>query len=316
MNIAFVCDCDRSFPPQSYGGIELVIWNYRQILERKGHRIRIVNITQGASIVRRLKIIREVNSFKPDLVHIVASKYFGMGRYFKRRTLFLTDHSPQVCLAEYPYHRRALQKGAHIVCLSERISAHYLAAGAPPDFVHVIPNCLMTDQYRFTEKPKHKSRSIYLAAVTKRKRQHLYWGLPGLDFAGKVDEPTDVVEENYLGEWSRQQVQQELTEYANLVLLSESEAAAMVCVEALAGGLGLVLSEAAAVNLDTSLPFIDIVPEHKIHDREFVANAIAENRDQALAMRRQIRDYAKNNFDVKRIIENQYIPLLSSIVKL
>jgi len=33
------------------------------------------------------------------------------------------------------------------------------------------------------------------------------------------------------------------------------------------------------------------------------------NRAVALSMRRQIRDYAKKNFDVAQIIETQYLPL-------
>ena len=169
----------------------------------------------------------------------------------------------------------------------------------------------MTKQYRFTEKPELSDRSIYLALVDHQiKRQYLFCGIPGLDFVGPIFDKTDFTDENYLGEWSRAKIAQDLTEYANLVLLSEAEAAtALVCLEALASGLGLVISEANTEYLDTSLPFIDVIPESKIHDRDFVACVIAENRIKALGMRQQIREYAVSNFDVANIIENRYLPL-------
>jgi len=236
MRIAFVSTGQLPIPAPGYGGIELVLHYYRQILECLGHEVRIVNVMGGASIARRLRIVREVNSFRPDLAHIHASKYFNLSRWLRCRGIFLTDHAPE------------------------------------------------------------------------RKRQHLLCGIPGLYFAGPVEEEI-ALGENYLGEWSREQVENDLTDYANLVLLSQSEGHANVCLEAMAGGLGLVVSEAGATNLDVSLPFIDVVPEEKITDRDYVTAAIAKNRDAALGMRRQIRDYAKKNFDVAQIIERQYLPL-------
>jgi len=309
MRIAFVSTGQLPIPAPGYGGIELVLHYYRQILERLGHEVRIVNVMGGASIARRLRIVREVNSFRPDLAHIHASKYFNLSRWLRCRGIFLTDHAPEVSLATYPHHRRALRKNTRIICLSENIRRHYLAAGAPPGCAHVIPNGLMTERFRFAEAPRHREHSLCLAVINRRKRQHLLCGIPGLYFAGPVEEEI-ALGENYLGEWSREQVENDLTDYANLVLLSESEvAAALVCLEAMASGLGLVISQTNAANLDTSLPFIDVIAEDKITDREHVAAVIAKNRATALGMRRQIRGYAKKNFDVAQIVEKQYLPL-------
>lgn len=313
MRIALVSDGSLPIPAPGYGGVQLGIWNYRRVLERLGHEVRIVNVMRGASIPRRLRIIREVNSFRPDLAHIHASKYFNLSRWLKCRGVFLTDHAPEVSLAAYPYHRRALRKNTRIICLSENIRRHYVAAGAPPGCAHVIPNGLMTEKYRFAETPRYKGRSLYLAVINRRKRQHLLCGIPGLYFAGPVEDDISLGED-YLGEWSREQVENHLTDYANLVLLSESEGHANVCLEAMAGGLGLVVSEAGAANLDVSLPFIDVVAEDKIADREHVAAVIAKNRAAALGMRREIRDYAKRSFDVAQIIERQYLPLARAIM--
>lgn len=314
MKIVFVfCATGGPIPPVGYGGIQLGIHNYRQILEGLGHEVGVVNVVDGASIPRWFKIVREVNSRRADLVHIKNSRYFNLSRWLRCRGVFLSDHSPGVSLATYPYHRRALRKNAHIICLSENIRRHYLAAGAKPGRAHVIPNGLMIERFRFTETPRRKERSLCLAAILRRKRQHLLCGIPGLYFAGPMVEETGLGEA-YLGEWSRRRIERELTDYANLVLLSESEGHANVCLEAMAGGLGLVVSEAGATNLDVSLPFIDVVPEEKITARAHVAAVIAKNRAAALGMRREIRDYAKKNFDVAQIIERQYLPLAQTVL--
>jgi len=314
MRIALVSTGQLPIPAPGYGGIELVLHYHRQILERLGHEVRIVNVMRGASIARRLRIVRQVNSFRPDLAHIHASKYFNLSRWLRCRGIFLTDHAPEVSLADYPCHRRALQKNTRIICLSENIRRHYVAAGAPPGCAHVISNGLMAGRFRFTETPRHREHSLCLAIVNRRKRQHLLRGIPGLYFAGPVEDDI-ALGKDYLGEWSRVQVENDLTDYANLVLLSESEvAAALVCLEAMASGLGLVISQTNAANLDTSLPFIDLVPEEKITDRDYVTAVIAKNRAAALGMRREIRDYAKKNFDVAQIIERQYLPLARAVM--
>ena len=50
----------------------------------------------------------------------------------------------------------------------------------------------------------------------------------------------------WLQEWSKDKLYNELTDYGNLVLLSDGEAHPLVCLEAFAAGLGVVVSEWAA----------------------------------------------------------------------
>jgi hypothetical protein len=61
-----------------------------------------------------------------------------------------------------------------------------------------------------------------------------------------------------------------LTNYGNLVLLSDGEAHSLVLMEALAAGLGIVISEFATANLDLDKEFIDVIPENKINDIEYI----------------------------------------------
>ena len=238
-------------------------------------------------------MIRQINASRADVCHIHASKYFNLARFIRCPNILFSDHSPGVSRADYPYHHRAKVKNAHTICLTNKIKELYVAAGVDSAYLHVVPNEVAVDEFSFTENPKHPDRSICLGLVSKRKRQYAIADIPNIDFAGPIHEPVDFLDGAYQGEWSRQQVCRNLTEYANKVLLTEAEAHNRACMEALASGLGLVISENSADNLDTSLPFIDVVPDDKIHDREFVSGIIAKNRATALTMRKHIREYAE-----------------------
>ena len=98
-----------------------------------------------------------------------------------------------------------------------------------------------------------------------------------------------------------------------MVLLSDGEAHSLSCLEGIMAGLGLVISEYCTANLDTSLPFIDVIPESKIADEEFVRKTIAINRQKSIGMRKDIRKYAIDNFSWKVVVE-KYNNLLHNII--
>ena len=80
------------------------------------------------------------------------------------------------------------------------------------------------DVFNFKEEPEYPHRSMYLAKVDYRKRQHLFQNIPTLWFAGNIVDERYDTKNNYLGEWSKEQLYKELTDYGNLVLLSDGEA--------------------------------------------------------------------------------------------
>jgi len=313
MKIAFVCGGVVPYPPPAYGGIELGVWNYQRVLQKLGHEVQVVNVMKGPMPWRKLQIVRQLNTAAPDLVHIKVSKFFKLARWLRGPQIVLQDHSPDAFFPDYAQIHRALRGKSQIICLSPRIRDNYLRAGADAARLHVIPNGLPVAEYRCAAAPKFPERSICLAVVNPRKRQHLLCGLPGLDFAGPIEDGAGFRRENWLGEWSKETIRQRLTDYANLVLLSESEGHANVCLEALACGLGLVVSEAGAQNLDTSLPFIEVIPEERIAQRDFTAAAIARNRRMARGMRAEIRSYAARNFEIEELVTRRYLPLAQAL---
>jgi len=78
----------------------------------------------------------------------------------------------------------------------------------------------------------------------------------------------------------------------------------------MSAGLGLVLSECATANLDLNKQFIDVIPESKIDDTEYIASVLNANRKKSIIRRTEIREYAKT-FDWAEIISKTYLPLLT-----
>ena len=117
--------------------------------------------------------------------------------------------------------------------------------------------------------------------------------------------------ENYLGSWTREQVYQELTEYGNLILLSEGEADPLVVKEALCCGLGVILSETSSKNLETT-DFITIIPDAKLDDLEYIEKQIESNRAISKNKRVQIREYGLKLYD-SDVICNKYIEKINQI---
>ena len=96
-----------------------------------------------------------------------------------------------------------------------------------------------------------------------------------IDFIGNnTDSNFDTSDPHYLGEQSKQDIMDNLTAYANMVLLSSGEAHPFVCLEGMAGGLGLVLSEQSTANLDISQPFITVIPDDKLDDTTYLNQKI------------------------------------------
>jgi len=171
--------------------------------------------------------------------------------------------------------------------------------------INVICNGAREDLFRFSNEPKLSNKSVYVAKIEKRKAQYKYQIISSIDFVGNYQDSTfDVKRSNYLGEWDKKTLYENLTDYGNLVLLSEGEADPLVVKEGLIAGLGVVVSECAAANLDTTLPFITIIPNDRLDDINFVFRKIVQNRLTSIKMREQIREYALSRFSWNKIIDD------------
>ena len=83
--------------------------------------------------------------------------------------------------------------------------------------------------------------------------------------------------------------------------------------EALAAGLGVVVCEYGAANLDTTKDFITVIPESKIRDLKYLEEEIVKNRDYSVSHKDDIIKYA-SNFDWVNVIKDRYIPCVEDLI--
>jgi hypothetical protein len=314
MRICHIAHGDRRVPPAGWGAIEALIWDTRHWCEKFGHDFYIINTKDVQEIAGDLADI------KPDVVHVHCEYYFDVVLRSEVRIKIIESQWPRLYRPENATEAKEyLARDALICCVSESIRDYCVGLGIPSDRLFVLPNGVRAELFAFAKEPKYPDRSICLGAITHRKRQYLLQDVRSMDFAGPVrrvrGEPVfpifDFRRKNYLGEWPRSRVYRELTQYANLVLVSEDEAAPLATCEALSAGLGVVVSEAAAANLDRSKPFITVVPEGRMNAVD-LEHIIAMNRIEALSRRDEIRRYGAATFDMRTIVR-RYLDMLQEI---
>ena len=197
-----------------------------------------------------------------------------------------------------------VQNKLNLIVLSKEIKEIYIKYGFNNNKIKVLQNGAREDKFKFTEYPKNISKSIYVGKIENRKNQYKYQKIQNIDFAGNYyNSKFDIKNKNYLGEWTKDVLYNNLTEYSNLILLSDGEADPLVVKEALICGLGVVVSKCASANLDLNKNFIDVIEDDKLNDISYVREVIEKNREVSKIERRNIREYGLDNFSWSKIID-------------
>ena len=313
MKISIVGPGIMPIPPTGWGAVEILIWDQKLALEKLGHEVQIVN-TQSP-----IDIIKQINSFRPDFVHIQYDDFIELYSYVQYPCAITSHFGYLEQPNRWDYYGARIAKPfqdikPNVFCLSYGIKEVYQnILNIPSNRLFVTPNGVNINEFNFVSNPKHTDRSIYLAKIDYRKRQYLFQSISSLWYAGNVADTRFDQSRNYLGEWSKHTLYNNLTHYGNLVLLSDGEAHPLVCMEALAAGLGVVVSQWGAANLDISKDFITVIPEDKINDIEYLESRIIENREYSVQHRDEIREYIKQ-FDWPTVIKDIYVPTIEKII--
>ena len=149
-------------PPVGWGAVESLIWDYSVNLKKEGHEVDIINIANPKEIIKR------VNEFSPDFVHIQYDDWIVLYPYIQY---------PCACTTHFAYIERPDMMNGYgqifsafqihkpnVFCLSEGIKRIYsLIGGIPDEKLYTIPNGVDLDLFRTTDKPEFPDRSIYLA---------------------------------------------------------------------------------------------------------------------------------------------------------
>ena len=89
---------------------------------------------------------------------------------------------------------------------------------------------------------------------------------------------------------------QHVTDYGNMMYYQTEKWNSVSNQRGVVAGLGVVVSKYAAHDLDTSLPFVTVIPDDKWEDIEYVQMKLIENRKISVTMRKEIRQYGIDNF--------------------
>lgn len=300
-------------PPKGWGAVESLIWDIKLSLNDMGHDVQIVNAGDPYQIVQM------INQYQPDFVHINYDDWVGLYPYIQYPKA-CTTHFAYIERPEMmgPYKQRVFDLFSHlkpnIFGLSEGINQIYnTLADIPKERLFLNPNGVNLQKFNFTKNPKFSDRSIYLAKVDSRKRQYLFQNIDSIWYAGNIEDSRFDRSKNYLGEWNKEYLYENLTDYGNLILLSDGEAHPLVCLEAFAAGLGVVISQWAAANLDIEKEFISVIPENKINDLKFVEETIIKNREYSINHREEILDYAKQ-FEWCKMLSKYFLPNVEKVI--
>ena len=312
MKISIIGPGLMPIPPKGWGAVESLIWDMANALKDLGQEVQIINTTDGN------KVLSSINEFNPDFVHINYDDFIVLYPHITQPKA-MTSHfgyleRPDMMNGYVNIFNKFQDMKPNVFCLSEGIKNIYrIFSNFPEDKLFVTPNGVNVDAFNFKEEPEYPHRSMYLAKVDYRKRQHLFQNIPTLWFAGNIVDERYDTKNNYLGEWSKEQLYKELTDYGNLVLLSDGEAHSLVIMEAFAAGLGVVISEYAVANLDVDKEFITVIPEKKIKDIEYVEGQIIRNREYSIHHRQEILEYGKQ-FEWKKMLKEHYLPSVEKLI--
>lgn len=291
-------------PPTGWGAVESLIWDYYCFLVRAGHAVSILNTRDANTIVS------VVNNQEWDVIHLHNDILVNIIPHFNTNAkIIVSSHYPYIqdssrwndpqsgydygALVFEPLRRALKNKNVRMGVVSPK-DYDVCSRAFSAQSVFLMLNGVSDDKYSFTEGPSQGDKTLCLAQIMKRKRQHLLRDISSVVFVGKVIDQDELVRERYLGEWDNEYKHKNMTEYGNAVLLSDGENGTPLSIkEALVAGLGVVVSEAAAWELQgLGWPWVSVIQESRIQDVEYIQTQIEMNRIISQCMRKQIRDSA------------------------
>ena len=319
MKIALIGPGIMEIPPKKWGAVEMLIWDYALILKDLGHRVQIIN-TPDKELIKF-----EVEHGHFDIVHlhydVFADIITDLIPLCKR--VIASSHYPFINTPamwgrdkygeNFPY--LIENKDFSLFASSQKDIDTYVEFGAKEENTWLSKLGIRCDPYQFNEYAQF-DRTLHFSQICDRKRQYLLekFDHDKIDIFGRR-EAGRYRGRHYGGELPRDILNQTITNYPNFILLSEVEnTTPLVVKEALICGLGVVVSEEVAVELDTSKDFIDVIPENKINDHDYISEVVERNKKLSRQIRKDIRKYGIDTFGLENILAYEYIPKLQSLL--
>lgn len=304
-------------PPPGWGAVEQIIWDHYKTLKAKGHHVTIIN-TPDRNEIKTL--IQEGNY---DVVHIHYDVFADLADELQNKCVLLTSHYPYIDKLEQwgrdGFHKTFMKmsavgqkKNVYFFPVSEKDVTVFESMGGGKGKTFLMPNGVDVNAFQLTETPHFGERSVVLGKIESRKRQHLTYWFPDVDYIGRGD----FRHANFRGELGHEVLYRILSDFGNMILLSEAENGTPLAVkEGLAAGLGCVLSKAAAFEFKDPLPWITVVSEEDLGNQKKLYEAIKRNRDISARMRKEIREWTYRHWDWNALMDTYIQNVRSLLVK-
>jgi glycosyltransferase involved in cell wall biosynthesis len=150
MKISIIGPGIMPIPPTGWGAVEILIWDSKNALENLGHEVQIINTKNSVDI------INQINSFRPDFVHVQYDEFIPLVPYIQY---------PNAITSHFGYlERKEMFNGyinvanefqrvkPNVFCLSEGIQKVYnVMFDIPKEKTFVTPNGVNIDRFRRKE---------------------------------------------------------------------------------------------------------------------------------------------------------------------
>ena len=324
LKIALLGHGTNDIPPKGWGAVESLIWTYYQGLTVLGHEVHIINTMDNEAIVEYL------NRHPWDIIHLHDDSLINLVPELDHKGLIVvTSHYPAIhdrsmwddkvtgynfetiVVRPLLHYSRQTNYSKRIIvgALCQKDRDAFVAMGVPPDQIFLMVNGASAKEIECDDRPTN-GLTICLAQISERKRQKALFGIPSVVFYGP--NPNSLEDPGYKGHMSSSERNKTLTEYENMVLLSTAEASPLAIKEGLMAGLGLVLSEAVASEIELK-PWITVIPESHIWNKTYVEAAILENRALTKGLKQEIRKDAMSQWDWPTLIR-KYVANLEAFI--
>lgn len=316
MKIALIGPGIMPIPPKGWGAVEILIWDYYCILKRNEFDVTIINNPNAH------EVIHKINNEKYDVVHIHYDVFCGIiPHLYGCKKILVTSHYPYIeqCTKHKQDHYVDI---FNFLCDNDKF-INVTLCKKDYDVFHkrcknknnlkLVNNSINHEKYFFEpDISKLNGRTICLGKIEPRKRQYLIQHTSTIDFVGPIhDVNFETINVNYLGEWSKEHIYNNLTKYTNLILVSEGEADPLVVKEALICGLNIFVTRKCCENLDINKPFITIIEEDVLLNNPQLSRLIDTHNKKTTHTytRDDVRVYGIQQFSMSKMI-SKYIDLL------
>ncbi len=317
MRISLIGPGIMTIPPPGHGAVEILMWDYFLELKSQGHEVDIINKMRASSNDHSdsrtpycQELIQQINSGNYDFVHIHYDCLYHIMPFLNCKKVGITSHYPYI--DQFHMHNSDGYKPIFQEICNNK--SHFIFALSKKDYNTFEKSCqdksklfLLLNGSNHNEiqpalNKTHPNKSIYIGKVEDRKLQKKYCQLSNIDFYGKCYDNDFNRLPCYKGEPNREELMKILSNYGNLVLLSNGEnGTPLVIKEALMAGIPIVTNEYSADDLDVNLPFIDIIPHDKLNDFDYIQGVINENLKKQ-HYQNDIRNYGVSNFSWDKLI--------------